>query len=281
MNSDERSHQSSIVVNHHRRQHRHHYVQPIVTHSLNQTMNSLPPSSISSEKSQDDNNDNDRNSQLDNNHLTSHEAYSCRNHVDGFSSILTSAVSGERPPLPERQTVESNLHVSKTQSYSTFTLNNEFSNTGKKSNTKMVQTGDLSVETGDVGGGSIGTCPATYRLESESFEHLKQESNSRAKLNECLGMKEYANEVADTGIPEKSTNAGVLPSEYTPSPPPHPHPTTTPRSTLVAQLRYSLLKQKLKLLRARDAYYLRRRIVSHLEKFLDQAITSDSCIVSI
>nr|CAH8843267.1 unnamed protein product [Trichobilharzia regenti] len=142
----------------------------------------------------------------------------------------------------------------------------------------MVQTGDLSVETGDVGGGSIGTCPATYRLESESFEHLKQESNSRAKLNECLGMKEYANEVADTGIPEKSTNAGVLPSEYTPSPPPHPHPTTTPRSTLVAQLRYSLLKQKLKLLRARDAYYLRRRIVSHLEKFLDQAITSDSCI---
>ncbi|CAH8842899.1 unnamed protein product [Trichobilharzia szidati] len=276
LNSDERSSQSSVV--HHQRRYQHH-VQP---NSYNQTMNSFPPPSIMNAKSQDD----DNNGQPDNNHLTNHEAYSCRNHIDdGFSSVLlTSPVSAKRPPLPERQTVENDLHVSKTLCYSTFTLNNEFTNTNtvKKSNTKMVQTGDLSVETAGVGGGDGGgsTCPATYRLESEHCEHLKQESNSRVKLDEFRKMKEYAND-ADPSIPEKCTNSGVLPSEYTPTPPP-PHPTTTtsttPRSTLVAQLRYSLLKQKLKLLRARDAYYLRRRIVGHLEKFLDQAITSDSCI---
>ncbi|XP_018649666.1 hypothetical protein Smp_133980 [Schistosoma mansoni] len=50
----------------------------------------------------------------------------------------------------------------------------------------------------------------------------------------------------------------------------------TPRSTLIAQLRYILLKQKLKLLHTRDAYYLRKRIVNHLEKFLEQIVLSNT-----
>ncbi|CAH8505612.1 unnamed protein product [Heterobilharzia americana] len=133
----------------------------------------------------------------------------------------------------------------------------------EKSSTRAGQTEGLSVE-------SIGSSDATYRIQPDGRSYLKptreiSPSNVFCQLNGCELKPSTVTPTDKTKVITDCPTYGIQ----------QPANTAT-RSTLVTQLRYTLLKQKLKLLRAQDAYHLRRRIVNHLEEFLHQAASSET-----
>uniref|UniRef100_A0A5K4FAC9 Homeobox domain-containing protein n=1 Tax=Schistosoma mansoni TaxID=6183 RepID=A0A5K4FAC9_SCHMA len=171
------------------------------------------------------------------------------------SSVILSPICPKQPTSDHNhRTVQNDVKAYKMKCNSTH-LCSHFEDNVKKFDTKLVQTTDLYDE-------NECTCHHTYRIQPDNFKDsgIKTSFEWVEKLLAChtklVNNKKYAEE----SMKRKMSQSVCL----------------TPRSTLIAQMRYILLKQKLKLLHTRDAYYLRKRIVNHLEKFLEQIVSSNA-----
>ncbi|CAH8523887.1 unnamed protein product [Schistosoma bovis] len=225
----------------------HHHIRSTVTSSCNTGITTCPLLTQNMKVQHHENN-------KPNEYLT------CKHYLskDDFesNSIILSPICTSQPITDYNdRIVQNDVNVYKVNCVPTHSCHHSKDNV-KKFDTKLVQTIDFNDQ-------NECTCYHTYRIQpgiNESTlnpEWIEQLLTYNTKLdNNQKSSQEYNK--------HKITQSVYM----------------TPRSTLIAQLRYILLKQKLKLLHTRDAYYLRKRIVNHLEKFLDQIISSNTLPLS-
>ncbi|CAH8529350.1 unnamed protein product [Heterobilharzia americana] len=233
-----------------------HHIQPIFTPHSKQTVEYCTVS-LQTMKSQNNDNQSERKQQQANRELCP-----TRDNFLSTSSVLTNSIPIRKLPLALHSEIESDVDICKAQCYPICSYV-QCVNTMEKSSTRAGQTEGLSVE-------SIGSSDATYRIQPDGRSYLKptreiSPSNVFCQLNGCELKPSTVTPTDKTKVITDCPTYGIQ----------QPANTAT-RSTLVTQLRYTLLKQKLKLLRAQDAYHLRRRIVNHLEEFLHQAASSET-----
>ncbi|KAK4469948.1 hypothetical protein MN116_007448, partial [Schistosoma mekongi] len=185
-----------------------------------------------------------------NKHLTC-----CKPYLTGSVMICSKCIEQSSPV--NHQMFNNAKKINKLESSPVY-MHDDFRNSTKRLNNKLALTTDLCNQ-------NDSSSLKTYRIQPSKSECLRTETSSL-----CYGLvrKLHGSNTEHTSnaqYPLRNNKPEIVQSVD-----------TSPRSTLVTQLRYILLKQKLKLLRTRDAYYLRRRIVKHLEKFLEQIMSSDT-----